>query len=112
MRNNTGRLIQSVLLSLCAALLATNAWAQDKVTPVEADWEAPASERWTVPIGGGFGKQFKLFGDQYQFYAQIGYNVVRPDDDSATWRGILALTRVFKLKIENDTECCWFPNPV
>ncbi len=62
---------------------------------IEADWEAPGSERWTVPVGGGFGKQFKLFGDQYQLYAQIGYNVVRPDDDSATWRGIVALTRVF-----------------
>jgi len=62
---------------------------------VVADWEAPVSERWTVPVGGGFGKQFKLFEDQYQLYGQIGYNVVRPDDNSATWRGIIALTRVF-----------------
>ena len=62
---------------------------------VEADWEAPSSESWTVPIGGGFGKQFKLLGSQYQAYAQVGYNVVRPDDDAATWRAIVALTRVF-----------------
>ena len=62
---------------------------------VAADWEAPGSERWTVPIGGGFGKQFKLFGDQYQLYSQIGYNVVRPNNDAATWRAIVALTRVF-----------------
>ena len=47
------------------------------------------------PIGGGFGKQFKLFGNQFQAYGQVGYNVVRPDDDAATWRGILALTAVF-----------------
>ena len=33
---------------------------------VEADWEAASADRWTVPIGGGFGKQFKLFGDQFQ----------------------------------------------
>jgi hypothetical protein len=25
-----------------------------------ADWEADSSERWTVPIGGGMGKVFKL----------------------------------------------------
>jgi hypothetical protein len=62
---------------------------------VEADWEAPSSDRWTVPVGGGFGKQFKLGGNQYQLYGQLGYNVVRPDDNAATWRAILALTRVF-----------------
>ena len=62
---------------------------------VEADWEAPREDRWTVPIGGGFGKQFKLFGKQFQAYGQVGYNVVRPDDDSTTWRAIAALTWVF-----------------
>ena len=60
-----------------------------------ADWEAPSGDHWTVPIGGGFGKQFKLLGNQFQAYGQVGYNVVRPDDDAATWRGILALTAVF-----------------
>jgi len=62
---------------------------------IEADWEAPGSERWTVPVGGGFGKQFKLFGEQYQLYGQVGYNVVRAGDDAATWRAIVAMTRVF-----------------
>jgi hypothetical protein len=60
-----------------------------------ADWEANSKDRWTVPIGGGFGRQFKLFGNQFQAYGQVGYNVVRPDDDAATWRAILALTAVF-----------------
>ncbi len=36
MKNKTGGLFLSVLLSLCATLLTTHAWAQDKVTPVEA----------------------------------------------------------------------------
>jgi hypothetical protein len=61
---------------------------------VESDWEADSGDRWTVPIGGGFGKQFKLFGNQFQAYGQVGYNVVRPDD-AASWRAILALTVVF-----------------
>ena len=61
---------------------------------VVADWEAATSDRWTVPIGGGFGKQFKLGGRQFQAYGQVGYNVVRPDDASS-WRAIVALTWVF-----------------
>jgi hypothetical protein len=62
---------------------------------VEADWEAPSGNPWTVPVGGGFGKQFKLFGQQLQAYGQVGYNVVRPDRDAATWRAIAASTVVF-----------------
>jgi hypothetical protein len=61
---------------------------------VEADWEVPSTDRWTVPVGGGFGKQFKFLGKQFQAYGQIGYNAVRPDDDAATWRAIAALTWV------------------
>jgi hypothetical protein len=60
-----------------------------------ADWEAPSNDRWTVPIGGGGGKAFKLFGSQFQAYGQIGYNAVRPDDEAASWRAIAALTWVF-----------------
>tara|TARA_R110000850_G_scaffold49672_10_gene122307 strand:- start:926 stop:1741 length:816 start_codon:yes stop_codon:yes gene_type:complete len=62
---------------------------------MEADWEAPSAEQWTIPVGGGFGKQFKIGEHQFQAYGQLGYNVVRPDDEAATWRGIVALTWVF-----------------
>jgi hypothetical protein len=62
---------------------------------IEADWEAPSANQWTIPIGGGFGKQFKIGEHQFQFYGQVGYNVVRPGSDEATVRGILALTSVF-----------------
>ena len=36
MRTRTSRFLQSVLFSICAGLLATNSWAQDKVTAAEA----------------------------------------------------------------------------
>jgi hypothetical protein len=61
---------------------------------IEADWEADSDYRWTVPVGDGFGKQFKLGGRQFQAYGQVGYNLVRPDGAS-TWRAIAALTLVF-----------------
>jgi hypothetical protein len=60
-----------------------------------ADWEAPSNDRWTVPIGGGFGKQFKIGQQQFQAYAQAGYNIVRPDDEQASWRGIVVFNWVF-----------------
>ncbi|MFK5921428.1 MAG: neuromedin U [Verrucomicrobiota bacterium] len=77
-----------------AVRLLPNDWFFITNWTIEADWEAAASDQWTVPVGGGFGKAFKLGGKQYQAYGQIGYNVVRPDD-AASWRAILALTRVF-----------------
>jgi hypothetical protein len=61
----------------------------------EADWEAPSGDKWTVPIGGGFGKQFKIVEHQLQAYGQLGYNVIKPDDYAATWRGIGVVVWVF-----------------
>ena len=43
------------------------------------DWNAPGSQQWTVPIGGGVGKIFHF--DKLPVNAQIGayYNIVKPD---------------------------------
>jgi len=32
-------------------------------TPVTANWLAASGQKWTVPVGGGFGRVFKM-GDQ------------------------------------------------
>jgi len=46
---------------------------------ITADWLAPSGQQWTVPIGGGFGRIFKLL-DQHVSAALTGYyNVIRPD---------------------------------
>jgi hypothetical protein len=60
-----------------------------------ADWEASSGDKWTVPVGGGLGKQFKIGKHQFQAYGQLGYNVVKPDDYAATWRGIGVVVWVF-----------------
>ena len=51
-----------------------------------ANWEAEDDNRWTVPIGGGFGRIFKI-GDQ-PVNANIAayYNVMTPDDVGANWQ--------------------------
>ncbi len=61
---------------------------------IEADWTLLGSERWTVPVGAGAGRQFTIGPQLVQAYGQIGYNVVRPTD-AATWRGAVTLSLVF-----------------
>jgi opacity protein-like surface antigen len=45
---------------------------------ITADWLAPSGQQWTVPIGGGFGRIFRI-GDQPVSASIAGYyNVARP----------------------------------
>jgi hypothetical protein len=79
MRSKTGRVFLSALLSVCVALLATDTWAQDKVTPAEARNIAKEAYIFNYPLvmyystmynqaidtksksyGGGFGKWLHL----------------------------------------------------
>ena len=58
---------------------------------IVADWAEPSNNRWTVPIGGGFGAQFKIGKQVVQVYGQGGYNIARPDGASR-WRAIGVLS--------------------
>ena len=45
---------------------------------INANWEAPSGEKWTVPVGGGFGRIFTL-GEQHVNVSLQGFtNVVKP----------------------------------
>jgi hypothetical protein len=44
-----------------------------------ADWNADSNQRWTVPIGGGFGKIFKLGSQPMNAQVQAFYNLEKPD---------------------------------
>jgi hypothetical protein len=61
-------------------------WYLSASPVITADWEARSGNRWTVPIGGGLGRIFKI-GDQ-PINAQLTayYNVVTPDDVGANWQ--------------------------
>ena len=51
---------------------------------VTANWMAPADQRWTVPVGGGLGRVFKM-GDQPVNLSLAAFaNVIRPDN-GPTW---------------------------
>ena len=46
---------------------------------VTADWEADSGEKWTVPVGGGIGKIFKVGSQAMNAQLHYYYNVEKPD---------------------------------
>jgi hypothetical protein len=45
---------------------------------ISSNWLADADDRWTVPVGGGFGKVFNIAKQSVSLSAQAFYNVVTP----------------------------------
>lgn len=51
-----------------------------KYSPIiTANWDAEADQRWLIPLGGGVGKNFKLFSKPASFSLEAYSNVVKPD---------------------------------
>jgi hypothetical protein len=46
---------------------------------ITANWKADPSNRWTVPLGGGVGKLFKIGNQAINARTEAYYNVERPD---------------------------------
>lgn len=51
-----------------------------------ANWEADSDNRWTVPLGGGVGRVFKIGKLPVNTSLQAYYNVVTPDNFGAEWQ--------------------------
>src|SRR3954464_3632825 len=60
-------------------------WYLTSAPIITANWETGHGERWTVPVGGGFGRVLKL--DKQAINAQLAayYNVARPTE-AADWQ--------------------------
>ena len=56
----------------------TDEWFFVSAPIITANWNATAGERWLVPIGGGFGRRFKLAGKDWAASLQVYHNVIRP----------------------------------
>jgi len=66
-----------------------------KTTPViTADWQAPSDQRWTVPVGGGFGRIFKIGNQHLKADVQGFVNAVKPDHAN-DWTFQATLTFLF-----------------
>jgi len=57
-----------------------NGWYLISDMIITANWDAPSSERWTVPIGGGAGKLFSIGKQAINSRLEAYYMVERPDN--------------------------------
>jgi hypothetical protein len=53
---------------------------------ITANWEANDNNRWTLPIGGGIGRIFKIGHQAINANIAAYYNVLTPDDTGANWQ--------------------------
>ncbi|MFO0688290.1 MAG: neuromedin U [Myxococcota bacterium] len=53
-------------------------WYLTSSPSIIANWEADASDRWLVPVGGGVGKVFKLAGQRLSSTLEAYYHVESP----------------------------------
>ncbi|RLA03035.1 MAG: neuromedin U, partial [Gammaproteobacteria bacterium] len=54
-------------------------WYLTTAPIITANWEADSGERWTVPVGGGFGKIFRIGSQPMNAQFQAFYNIDKPD---------------------------------
>ena len=53
-------------------------WYLTSAPIITANWLAQSGEKWTVPVGGGFGRLFKIEHQPINFQLQAFYNVIKP----------------------------------
>ena len=53
---------------------------------ITANWEKDSDHRWTVPLGAGVGKVFKISGQAINAQLTIFNNIVTPDDYGPEWQ--------------------------
>ena len=64
---------------------------------ITANWDAPSSQRWTVPIGGGIGKLFTIGKQTINSRLEAYYMVERPDN-APDWQMIFTFQFLFPKK--------------
>ncbi len=55
-------------------------WYLTSAPIMTANWNAESGNRWTVPIGGGFGKIFKMGTQNVNAQVQAFYNLEKPEN--------------------------------
>jgi hypothetical protein len=62
-----------------------------------ANWDAPSSQQWTVPIGGGVGKLFTIGKQPINSRLEAYYNVAKPDS-GPDWQLVYTFQFLFPKK--------------
>jgi hypothetical protein len=70
--------VNQLFLQPFALYTIADGWYAISIPVITANWEAPTDQRWTVPVGGGFGKVFRMGGVPFNLHIAAYENVVHP----------------------------------
>jgi hypothetical protein len=62
---------------------------------ITANWEADSDNTWTIPIGGGFGRIFRIGKQPVNLALQGFYNIEKPDNIGPEWSIRLSFQLLF-----------------
>ena len=69
-------------------------WSVGSSPEITTNWIASGG-KWTVPVGGGFGKTIQLVGQPIRLDVDAYYNALRPKAGNETWLLQVKLTLLF-----------------
>ena len=73
-------------------------WYLESNATITANWVAASQDRWTVPLGGGLGRVFKIGNSKLNYAASVQgfYNVLSPSH-GPNWDLIAQFQVIFSL---------------
>ena len=91
--------VNSFLLQPIINYNLANQWYLTSVPIVTANWNAEEGNKWTVPVGGGFGKIFRIGSQAVNGSFQAFYNAEHPE--------LNIQPPIGGLPIESTTDASW-----
>jgi hypothetical protein len=85
----------SLLLNPIISYRFGDGWSVSTSPNITANWASASDKRWTVPVGGGIGKAFKIDTQPMTVKFETYYNVVRPGDHGSIWAAQLTVSFLF-----------------
>jgi hypothetical protein len=85
----------SLLLNPIFSYRFGDGWSVSSSPNITANWASKNDKRWTVPVGVGIGKAFKIGAQAMSLKLESYYNTIRAGGYSSTWAAQLTLTLLF-----------------
>ncbi len=85
----------SLLLNPIVSYHFGDGWFVHSSPNITADWNSDSRERWTLPIGGGFGRVIKIGSQPIKLSLDAYYNVIRPQGTGPVWMAQFTATLLF-----------------
>ena len=83
-KESLGKAVNQLLMQPFFNYNLPDGWFLVTAPILTADWEASSGDRWTIPVGGGFGRVFKIGSQPVNANIQGYYHVERPTE-AASW---------------------------